>query len=174
MKSLREAVKLSNETTNKPTTGNLKPPKKIQPVTLPPKVETIEPAEIKQTIEQVSVVEETYTEPVTEVVETVIPAEKTVSLKNINQKIEKTTGISTQNQNRFLNAFRSMLTDSHDENAISSKRVLAFLAFIFCAIGFFVDLFTSNTITPHIYDSMMWIVIAGIGISGLEKFAPKE
>lgn len=74
---------------------------------------------------------------------------------------------------KLVKALKSMLSDSHDENAISSKRVIAFLAFIFCSIGFFVELFSDLTITQGIYDSMMWIVIAGLGFTGLEKFAGK-
>jgi len=68
---------------------------------------------------------------------------------------------------------KSMLSDSHDDDAISSKRVIAFIAFIVCVIAFFVDLFTDYEITQGIFDSMMWIVIAGLGFTGLEKFAGK-
>jgi len=68
---------------------------------------------------------------------------------------------------------KSMLSDSHDDDAISSKRVIAFIAFIACVIAFFVDLFTDYEITQGIFDSMMWIVIAGLGFTGLEKFAGK-
>lgn len=75
---------------------------------------------------------------------------------------------------KLSNFFKSMLSDSHDDNAISSKRVIAFLAFICCMVAFFIDLFTPYQITPTLFDSMMWIVIAGFGFSGLEKFAPKE
>lgn len=74
---------------------------------------------------------------------------------------------------KLVSALKSMLSDSHDDNAISSKRVIAFLAFLFCAIGFFVDLFTEYTVTQGVYDSMMWIVVAGLGFTGLEKFAGK-
>lgn len=116
---------------------------------------------------------ETIAEPVVEKV-AVAPVKLEVPVEKVQEVVEQVTNIDKPTQNKFLAGFKSMLGDSHDENAISSKRVLAFLAFIFCAVGFFVDLFTANTITPHIYDSMMWIVIAGIGISGLEKFAPKE
>ena len=68
---------------------------------------------------------------------------------------------------------KSMLSDSHDDDAISSKRVIALVAFICCVIAFFVDLFTNFEITQGIFDSMMWIVIAGLGFTGLEKFAGK-
>jgi hypothetical protein len=68
---------------------------------------------------------------------------------------------------------KSMLSDSHDDNAISSKRVIALIAFICCVVAFFVDLFTDYNVTQGVFDSMMWIVIAGLGFTGLEKFAGK-
>lgn len=74
---------------------------------------------------------------------------------------------------RITKFFKSMLSDSHDEDAVSSKRVIAFLAFLCCMIAFFVDLFTDYKITATLFDSMMWIVVAGFGFSGLEKFAKK-
>ena len=67
-----------------------------------------------------------------------------------------------------------MLADGHDATSVSSKRVVTFLAFVLCGIGFLADLFSDFTITPAIFDSMMYIVIAGLGFTGLEKFAPKE
>lgn len=72
---------------------------------------------------------------------------------------------------RILKAFKSMLSDSFDGDAISSKRVIALLAFVFCSIGFFVDLFTDYTVSEHMFTSMMWIVVGGLGLTGLEKFA---
>ena len=74
----------------------------------------------------------------------------------------------------ILSNLKSMLADSHDDNALSSKRVVAFLAFICCMVAFFTDLFSDYKITQGIYDSMMWITIAGLGFTGLEKFAPKK
>ena len=69
---------------------------------------------------------------------------------------------------------KSMLADGHDETAISSKRVVTFLAFVLCAFGFLVDLFSDFTITQTLYDSMMWIVIAGLGFTASEKFAKNK
>lgn len=73
----------------------------------------------------------------------------------------------------FMKNLKTMLADSDDISALSSKRVIALLAFICCVVGFFVDLFTDYQITQSIYDSMMWIVISGLGFTGLEKFAGK-
>lgn len=74
----------------------------------------------------------------------------------------------------ILKNLKGMLADSHDIDALSSKRVVSFLAFICLVIAFFVDLFTNYKITQAIYDSMMFIVVAGLGFTGLEKFAPKK
>jgi hypothetical protein len=73
----------------------------------------------------------------------------------------------------FMKNLKTMLADSDDISALSSKRVIALLAFICCMVGFFVDLFTDYQITQSIFDSMMWIVISGLGFTGLEKFAGK-
>lgn len=74
----------------------------------------------------------------------------------------------------ILANLKGMLSDSNDSAMLSSKRVVAFLAFICCAVSFFLDQFTSHKVAPALFDSMMWIVIAGLGITGVEKFAPKK
>ena len=74
----------------------------------------------------------------------------------------------------ILKNLKGMLADSHDADALSSKRVVAFLAFICCVVAFFVDLFSDYNVSANLFDSMMWIVVAGLGFTGLEKFAPKK
>ena len=65
-----------------------------------------------------------------------------------------------------------MLADGVD-GSVSSKRVITFLAFVLCSVGFVANLFWSYKIDEFIYNSMMYVVIAGLGFTGLEKFAPK-
>lgn len=65
----------------------------------------------------------------------------------------------------------SMLSDSHDPDSLSSKRIVTLVAFILIAIAFISDLFFDKTITQAIYDSMVYIVLGGFGFTGLEKFA---
>ena len=65
---------------------------------------------------------------------------------------------------------KSILCDSHDDNAISSKRVVTLLAFIFCTIAFFVNLLFDKTIDSFIYETMAWIVLGGFGSTAIEKF----
>ena len=67
----------------------------------------------------------------------------------------------------------SMLSDSVN-GSISSKRVITFLAFLMCGIAFMVDLFTDLETKPYLFDSMMYIVIAGLGFTASEKFASKN
>ena len=65
---------------------------------------------------------------------------------------------------------KSLLSDGHDDSW-SSKRVVTFSAFILCAVAFVCDMFFGKTITPHLFDSMMYIVIAGLGFTASEKFS---
>jgi len=66
----------------------------------------------------------------------------------------------------------SMLQDGTN-SSVSSKRVITFLAFLLCAAAFMVDLLTSYKVQAHLFDSMMYIVIAGLGFTASEKFASK-
>ena len=66
----------------------------------------------------------------------------------------------------------SMLSDGTN-NSISSKRVVTLLAFLLCAYGFVADVH-GYKITPALFESMMFIVIAGLGFTASEKFAKKE
>lgn len=70
-----------------------------------------------------------------------------------------------------MNWLTSMLQDGTNES-VSSKRVVTFLAFLLCAGGFVADIL-GYKITPAIFDSMMYIVVAGLGFTASEKFASK-
>lgn len=65
---------------------------------------------------------------------------------------------------------KSMLSDGHNDSW-SSKRVITFMAFVLCSIAFIGELFFEKTITPSLFDSMMYIVIAGLGFTASEKFS---
>ena len=70
-----------------------------------------------------------------------------------------------------MNWLTSMLQDGSN-SSVSSKRVVTFLAFLLCAGGFVADILGFK-ITPAIFDSMMYIVVAGLGFTASEKFASK-
>jgi hypothetical protein len=72
-----------------------------------------------------------------------------------------------------MNYLKSMLSDGIND-CVSSKRVVTFLAFILCTIAFVSDLFFGLKMDTRTYESMMYIVIAGLGFTASEKFAPKQ
>ena len=63
-----------------------------------------------------------------------------------------------------------LLNDSHN-GTLSSKRTITFLAFLICAFCMIMDVY-GHKVTPALFDSMMYIVIAGLGFTASEKFAP--
>lgn len=73
-----------------------------------------------------------------------------------------------------ITSLKGMLADSGDATMLSSKRVIALLAFIAIMVSYFVDQFTTHKVTKDLFDGLMWIVIAGLGFTGIEKFAPKD
>ena len=65
---------------------------------------------------------------------------------------------------------KSMLSQ---DPTISSKRVITFLAFLLCAAAF-IAMILGHPIDQKLFDSMMFIVIAGLGFTASEKFAPTK
>ena len=67
-----------------------------------------------------------------------------------------------------------MLSDSQDRNVVSSKRVIVVLSFLLLATAFIANLFFKLTVVQYMFDSMTYIVIGGLSITGVEKFASKS
>jgi hypothetical protein len=71
-----------------------------------------------------------------------------------------------------MNWLQSMLSDGVN-NTVSSKRVVTLLAFLICSSAFIADQFMGFKANTHLFDSMMYIVVAGLGFTASEKFASK-
>ena len=56
----------------------------------------------------------------------------------------------------------------------SSKRLVTLICTILMTIGFIANLFWEFKIDEFIFNSVMYIIIGGMGITGVEKFAPKS
>jgi hypothetical protein len=67
----------------------------------------------------------------------------------------------------------SLLGDGTN-GSVSSKRVVTLLAFVLCAVAFLTELYTEYSVSVHTLDSMMYIVIAGLGFTASEKFTKKD
>ena len=65
-----------------------------------------------------------------------------------------------------------MLSDGSN-NTVSSKRTVTILAFLMCSGGFVASI-CGYTVDSKLFESMMYIVIAGLGFTASEKFTNKE
>lgn len=66
-----------------------------------------------------------------------------------------------------MNYIKEMLSDG--TGTASSKRLITVLSAILIVIGFMVSLFTSYKIPEYIYTDVMYLVLAGMGVSGAEN-----
>jgi hypothetical protein len=71
-----------------------------------------------------------------------------------------------------MNWLSSMLSDG-ENNSVSSKRVVTLLAFIMCGYAFVADIH-GYKVSPVLFESMIYLVIAGLGFTASEKFASKK
>lgn len=71
-----------------------------------------------------------------------------------------------------MNFLTSMLSDGVD-GTISSKRTVTILAFLMCSGGFIASI-CGYSVDSKLFDSMMYIVIAGLGFTASEKFSKKD
>ena len=70
----------------------------------------------------------------------------------------------------FFTNLKSMVRDSHN-NTISSKRIVVFLCVIMMIVGFVANVGYGIEVSEHIYTSIMYVVLVGVGLTGIEKFA---
>lgn len=71
----------------------------------------------------------------------------------------------------IINYIKDMMSDGKNP---SSKRWIAMMAMILISIGYVSNLYWDYTIDEFIFNAVMYIVIASLGITGAEKFAPKK
>jgi hypothetical protein len=71
----------------------------------------------------------------------------------------------------IMNALKSMLGD--ETGAISSKRTITFLSFLLCAAGFISNSWFDTKIDAGLFNSLMYMVIGGLGFTASERFAAK-
>lgn len=72
----------------------------------------------------------------------------------------------------LLSGFRSMISDGID-GSVSSKRVVTLIALFLVVLAFILNLFLDFTVEEYMYNSMMVIVLGGLGTTVAEKFSKK-
>lgn len=73
---------------------------------------------------------------------------------------------------KILAYLKGIMADS--DGSPSSKRLVTLLCVFLIALGFVANLFWDYDVERFMYDSIMYIVIAGLGIAGAEKFSKKK
>lgn len=71
-------------------------------------------------------------------------------------------------------SFINEMLKAEGENNPSSKRTIALLAFLLLGISFITELFYGLKVSQPTVDTMMYIVIGGLGFTSVEKFIKKE
>lgn len=71
----------------------------------------------------------------------------------------------------LLTYIKDMMSDGGNP---STKRMVAVVSTLLIAIGYIANLFWDYTIEEFIFNGVMYIVIGTLGITGVEKFAPKK
>ena len=67
-----------------------------------------------------------------------------------------------------MNFFKNMLSS---EGKVSSKRFVTFVCLLFMLIGYTANLFWDFTIESDLFQSLQWIVMAGLGFTAAENFS---
>ena len=71
---------------------------------------------------------------------------------------------------RFFTNLKGIFRDSHN-NTISSKRIVVFMCVIMMVVGFIANVWYGIEVSEHIYTAIMYVVLVGVGLTGIEKFA---
>jgi len=69
------------------------------------------------------------------------------------------------------NVIRDIMSDINGN--LSSKRVIMFIAMTLIIIGYMSNLIWGKTVDQNMFNSVMYIVVAGLGFTGAEQFAPR-
>lgn len=72
--------------------------------------------------------------------------------------------------NSLKNYIKQVLQDTN--GSYSSKRAVTLFCVMLLSIGYIANLFWDYTVDQFMFESVMYVVIAGLGLSGAERFAP--
>mgnify|MGYP001337058183 CR=1 FL=1 len=64
--------------------------------------------------------------------------------------------------------FREMFSEGGE---VSSKRVVTAMCLLFMLVAFTSNLFFDFAVEQHMFESLQWIVMAGLGFTASEKFS---
>ena len=71
----------------------------------------------------------------------------------------------------ILGKLNGMLAEG--DGKLSNKRVITLLSTIMLVVAFVANVFMAKHVDDNILNAIMFVIIGGMGITGMEKFAPK-
>lgn len=71
----------------------------------------------------------------------------------------------------ILGQLKGMLSEG--DGKLSNKRVITLLSTVMLVVAFVANVFMAKHIDDNILNAIMFVIIGGMGITGMEKFAPK-
>ena len=71
----------------------------------------------------------------------------------------------------ILSQIKGMMCEG--DGKLSNKRVITLLSTIMLVVAFVANVFMAKHIDDNILNAIMFVIIGGMGITGMEKFAPK-
>ena len=71
----------------------------------------------------------------------------------------------------ILGQIKGMMSEG--DGKLSNKRVITLLSTVMLVVAFVANVFMAKHIDDNILNAIMFVIIGGMGITGMEKFAPK-
>ena len=71
----------------------------------------------------------------------------------------------------LLSQIKGMMSEG--DGKLSNKRVITLLSTVMLVVAFVANVFMAKHIDDNILNAIMFVIIGGMGITGMEKFAPK-
>jgi FtsH-binding integral membrane protein len=73
--------------------------------------------------------------------------------------------------NIILSKLSGMMSEG--DGKLSSKRVITIISTIMLIVAFVANMFFGYKVDDNIINAVMFVIIGGMGATGMEKFAPK-
>lgn len=71
----------------------------------------------------------------------------------------------------ILGQIKGMMSEG--DGKLSNKRVITLLSTVMLVVAFVANVFMGKHIDDNLLNAIMFVIIGGMGITGMEKFAPK-
>ena len=71
----------------------------------------------------------------------------------------------------ILGQLKGMLAEG--DGKLSNKRVITLLSTLMLVVAFVGNVFMNKHVDDNLLNAIMFVIIGGMGITGMEKFAPK-